>query len=47
MVDGSLKVLAINRRDHLENLKRTRGIGSGAFDSKQKQIDSFFKRPQS
>jgi broad specificity phosphatase PhoE len=43
---GSLKILAINRRDHLENLKRTRGIGSGAFDSRQKQIDTFFKRPQ-
>lgn len=44
--DGTLKVLAINRRDHLDNLKRTRGIGSGAFDSRQKQIDTFFKRPQ-
>ena len=45
-LDGMLKVLAINRRDHLDNLKRTRGIGSGAFDSRQKQIDTFFKRPQ-
>lgn len=43
---GLLRILAINRRDHLETLKRTRGIGSSAYDSRQKQIDSFFKRPQ-
>ena len=42
-----LKVLAINRKDHLDNLKRTRGVGSATYDSKQQQIDGFFKRPRS
>jgi broad specificity phosphatase PhoE len=41
-----LKVLAINRRDHLDNLKRTRGVGSATHDVRQQQIDGFFKRPQ-
>ncbi|ETN43721.1 uncharacterized protein HMPREF1541_02880 [Cyphellophora europaea CBS 101466] len=40
-----LNVLAINRKDHLENLKRTRGVGSAAYDARQQQIDGFFKRP--
>ena len=42
----TLKLLAVNRRDHLENLKRTRGVGSATYDSRQKQIDGFFKRPK-
>lgn len=44
--DFVLKVLAINRRDHLENLKRTRGVGSATYDSRQQQIEGFFKRPK-
>jgi broad specificity phosphatase PhoE len=44
--DLKLKVLAINRRDHLDNLKRTRGVGSATHDVRQQQIDGFFKRPQ-
>jgi broad specificity phosphatase PhoE len=42
----SIRVLAINGRDHLLNLQRTRGgVGSAAHDTRQKPIDSFFKRP--
>lgn len=40
-------VKAVNRTDHLKNLKRTRGgVGSAAFDEGQKKIESFFKRPK-
>ncbi|KAL1872465.1 hypothetical protein VTK73DRAFT_1462 [Phialemonium thermophilum] len=44
-----LDVLAVNRVDHLQGLKKTRGgIGSAQFDSKQRTVDSFFKpRPKS
>lgn len=42
------RILAINSRDHLKNLKRTAGgIGSSQYDSKQHTLDSFFKRPGS
>jgi broad specificity phosphatase PhoE len=42
----SIRVLAINGRDHLLNLQRTRGgVGSAAHDARQKPIDGFFKRP--
>jgi hypothetical protein len=35
----------VNGRDHLQNLKRTRGgVGSARHDSSQKNIDSFFKK---
>lgn len=44
--DFSLKVLAINRRDHLSNLKRTRGVGSATHDPRQQSIAGFFKRPK-
>lgn len=40
-------IKSINRKDHLNNLKRTRGgLGSAAFDAKQKSLDGFFKRPK-
>ena len=43
----TLKVITINGKDHLLNLKRTRGgVGSAAYDTRQKQIDGFFKRPK-
>lgn len=45
-LNSSVRILAVNRRDHLHNLQRTRGVGSATHDSRQKQIDSFFKRPQ-
>ncbi|KAB5583565.1 phosphoglycerate mutase-like protein [Coniochaeta sp. 2T2.1] len=39
-----LKVVGVNRVDHLQGLKKTRGgIGSAKFDTKQKTVDSFFK----
>lgn len=40
-----LNVIAVNRKTHLDNLQRTRGVGSAAYDSRQQQIDGFFKRP--
>ncbi|KAF7509403.1 hypothetical protein GJ744_008126 [Endocarpon pusillum] len=40
-------IRAINRKDHLNNLKRTRGgLGSTAFDAKQKNLEGFFKKPK-
>jgi Histidine phosphatase superfamily (branch 1) len=43
----TLKIIEINGRDHLINLKRARGgIGSAPYDVKQKQIDGFFNKPQ-
>ncbi|KIV84034.1 hypothetical protein PV11_06009 [Exophiala sideris] len=45
--DCSMTVHAINGRDHLLDLKRARGgIGSAAYDAKQKSLDGFFKRPK-
>ncbi|KAK6581972.1 hypothetical protein PZA11_005669 [Diplocarpon coronariae] len=41
----SLVVRAVNSKQHLVNLKKTRGgIGSLEHDSKQKTVDSFFKK---
>lgn len=38
-------ILAINGKDHLKSLKRTRGgVGSSRHDASQKGIESFFKR---
>ena len=40
-------IKSINRKDHLNNLKRTRGgVGSAAFDAKQKSLEAFFKKPK-
>lgn len=37
----------VNGKDHLNNLKRTRGgLGSTAFDAKQKTLEGFFKKPK-
>ncbi|KAI1626366.1 hypothetical protein EDD37DRAFT_607932 [Exophiala viscosa] len=45
--DCSMTVHAVNGRDHLFDLKRARGgIGSAAYDTKQKSLDGFFKRPR-
>lgn len=45
--DCCMIVHAINNRDHLLDLKRARGgIGSAAYDAKQKSLDGFFKRPK-
>ncbi|PBP22019.1 phosphoglycerate mutase family protein [Diplocarpon rosae] len=45
LLNMSLVVKAVNSRPHLVNLKKTRGgIGSLEHDSKQKTVDSFFKK---
>ncbi|KMQ43708.1 Histidine phosphatase superfamily [Trichophyton rubrum] len=41
-----ISVLAINSRQHLTNLKRTRGIGNSKHDPKQQKLGSFFHRRQ-
>jgi len=39
-----LAIIGVNRVDHLQGLKKTRGgIGSARFDTKQRTVDSFFK----
>lgn len=41
-----MTVTTVNCTEHLQGLKKTRGgIGSAAFDQKQKTMDSFFTRP--
>ena len=37
-------VKTVNGKEHLEGLKRTRGVGSSKFDEGQTSIDSFFKK---
>ena len=37
-------IKAINSKEHLKGLKRTRGVGSSKFDEGQKSIESFFKK---
>ena len=47
VLGASLKVCAVNSKDHLANLKRTRGgVGSSATDDKQKRLENFFKKPK-
>ena len=42
-----MTVLAINCKDHLNGLKRTRGgVGSSRHDEGQRKIDVFFKKPK-
>ncbi|KIW86991.1 uncharacterized protein Z519_12456 [Cladophialophora bantiana CBS 173.52] len=44
----SMTVHGINSKDHLLDLKRTRGgLGSAPYDAKQQSLDGFFKRPES
>ncbi|KAJ5627988.1 hypothetical protein N7490_010216 [Penicillium lividum] len=41
----TLKIVAVNSKEHLTGLHRTRGgIGSAIHDFRQKRIDQFFKR---
>ena len=37
-------VKAVNGKEHLQGLKRTRGVSSGKHDEGQKKIESFFKK---
>ena len=44
-LDATMKIVNVNGREHLANLKRTRGgVGSSASDEKQKRLESFFKK---
>lgn len=46
-LDATMQICAINSRDHLLNLKRTRGgVGSSPSDDKQKKLENFFKKPK-
>ena len=41
----SMTILTINGCEHLDNLRRTRGgVGSAAFDKRQKNIEGFFRK---
>jgi len=41
---ATMKICTVNNKDHLTNLKRTRGgVGSSASDDKQKRVDNFFR----
>lgn len=43
----SMTIHTVNGKDHLTDLKRTRGgLGSSPFDARQKSLDGFFKRPK-
>ncbi|KIW22248.1 uncharacterized protein PV07_12154 [Cladophialophora immunda] len=43
----SMTVHGVNSKDHLLDLKRTRGgVGSSPYDAKQQSLDGFFKRPK-
>jgi hypothetical protein len=40
-------VQSVNRKDHLSNLKRTRGgVGSSTYDTRQKNLEAYFKKPR-
>ncbi|KFA60127.1 hypothetical protein S40285_09551 [Stachybotrys chlorohalonatus IBT 40285] len=39
-----MHIQRVNCIDHLKGLKKVRGVGSAAFDEKQKTMDSFFAR---
>lgn len=44
-LDGyKVSIKTINGKEHLQGLKRTKGVGSSKFDEGQKSIDSFFKK---
>lgn len=37
-------IKTVNGKEHLQGLKRARGVGSSQFDEGQKKIESFFKK---
>lgn len=44
---ATMQIHAVNKKEHLANLKRMRGgIGSSASDDKQRKLEGFFKRPK-
>lgn len=44
LLELQVSVKTINGKEHLQGLKRTKGVGSSRFDEGQKSIDSFFKK---
>lgn len=45
LYDWTMAIKAINSKEHLNQLKRTRGgVGSSAYDCNQKNLETFFKR---
>ncbi len=45
LLSGRKMVLrGVNTIDHLNNLKRTRGVGSSTYDARQKSLEGFFKK---
>ena len=45
LYNHTMVIKAVNRKDHLQGLKRTGGgVGSSKFDEGQKTIESFFKK---
>ncbi len=46
-LNATMRICAVNSKEHLINLKRTRGgVGSSATDDKQKRLENFFKKPK-
>jgi len=44
-LNATIRICAMNSKNHLTNLKRTRGgVGSSASDDKQKRLETFFKK---
>ena len=39
-------VRSVNNKQHLNNLRRTRGVGSSTHDARQKSLEGFFKKPK-
>ena len=40
-----MKIMSVNGKEHLNNLKRTRGgLGKVAYDSRQRNLEGFFKK---
>ena len=44
MPELRMMIKAVNSKEHLAGLKRTRGVSSGKHDEAQKKIDGFFKK---
>jgi hypothetical protein len=44
LTDWQMVVVTVNGRQHLSNLKRTRGVGSTKHDKRQKRIENFFNK---
>ena len=42
--DLKMVIKAVNGKEHLTGLKRTRGVGSSQHDEGQKKIETFFKK---